>query len=128
MFSILLSSTGLVVNKHFCLEELQSVAFFLPATPCPMGVNKAQECLPGEISINKKSCCDDQNELFKLTEEADPSSLSQSLIDQELNLFWLEYSQENQIQKFSEAFTPIQRYKSPLIVCDVIIDIQTFLC
>lgn len=128
MFSILLSSTGLVVNKHFCLEELQSTALFVSAPACSVGVQTSKESLPDKESISKKNCCDDQCDLFKLSEEVDPNSQGQSLIDLEFNPSWFESSQEKKDQEIKEFSSTYLNYKPPLIFRDVILDIQTFLC
>lgn len=128
MFSILLSSTGLVVNKHFCLDQLQSISLFTAAESCSTAIDVERESAPSDIQIQKKSCCDDQSEYFKVAEEAAPNNQELDTIQFELEHSSALLDQHTKFSTFQVADIEYAFYKPPLVVCDVIIGIQAFLC
>lgn len=67
---LLLGSSGLVVNQHFCFNKLVSTAFFGKAKKCSSGENELQKpsSYPGD-TISKRSCCDDDNKFLKVQHE-----------------------------------------------------------
>jgi len=57
LFSLLLSSTGISVYKHYCGDFLASFSFYTPADDCsPDGDESCEE--------KGKDCCDDETEYF----------------------------------------------------------------
>lgn len=67
-FVLLLSSTGLVLNKHYCQDELKSVALFSKAKPCHKSSMPKSCPMHGGTSSDQddsKGCCDDQSEFLK---------------------------------------------------------------
>ena len=68
-FLLLLSSTGIVLNKHYCGTELKSMAVFIGAKPCDH-VKAMKGCTThssGEEGLQqeKKGCCNDKTEYVK---------------------------------------------------------------
>lgn len=70
-FFIFLSSTGLVVNRHYCRSELKSTSLFVKAkgchspqrmAGCPM--HQASGC-EGHEKGEKRGCCDDRTDYYK---------------------------------------------------------------
>ena len=66
---LFISSAGFVVNKHYCQNELKSMALFHKAEPCHQ--DKATKSCPMHSSgeKEKKDCCDDKTEYVKATDE-----------------------------------------------------------
>lgn len=129
---VFFSSTGFVLNKHFCQEELKSVAIFTKAEPCHS--QKAMRNCPmhGEmempVSPASKNCCDDTTDYFK--SDADQMSVSTGL-DLETHLvLWTVALLTSNIQHFSIDKQSIHylNYKPPLIVCDLPLSLQNFRC
>lgn len=56
----LLSSTGILVNFHYCHDELQQMAFYQDVDPC---------CCEGE-ELEPVGCCENTTVLLKGKEEA----------------------------------------------------------
>lgn len=128
MFSVLLSSTGLVVNKHFCLDQLQSISFFAAAESCSMGMDGERQCPPAHIQIKKKSCCEDQSEYFKLVEEVTPNNQELDIVKVNIEYSSVLLNQSANSSANRVADVEYALYKPPLTVCDITISIQTFLC
>ncbi|MCB0562713.1 MAG: hypothetical protein KDD09_27365, partial [Phaeodactylibacter sp.] len=69
-FLLFISSAGLVINKHYCQNELKSIALFSEAEgchqektmSCPMHAKKSED-------NHKKGCCDDETEYVKSDED-----------------------------------------------------------
>ena len=53
---LLVGTTGVTLNKHYCLGRLQSVAVFVSAKPCDTGM---EDPMP---------CCEDTSEELKVDE------------------------------------------------------------
>ncbi|WP_020569042.1 HYC_CC_PP family protein [Neolewinella persica] len=70
---VLIGSVGLSVNRHFCMEELKSVAFFGEAEKCHKDQTKKQcpfHSAAGEkVEGKKKGCCDDEHELVRIDDQ-----------------------------------------------------------
>jgi len=62
---VLLSSTSFTFGMHFCMGQLENIAFFSGAEPCEMVTQKSpcasdkhdSDC---DHKITEKSCCEDQ--------------------------------------------------------------------
>ena len=69
--TILVSTIGIPVNRHYCLDRLESVRLFEKAIPCAMEQAMNQEDCPIPlkklIDNHKKDCCHDSHDLIKLT-------------------------------------------------------------
>ena len=66
---LFISSTGFVVNKHYCQGELKNMALFRKAESCHQ--DKAMKSCPMHSSgeKEKKGCCDDESEYVKANDE-----------------------------------------------------------
>jgi hypothetical protein len=130
---LLLSSSGVVVNKHYCQDELRSVRVFAAAEPCHQGEQKpACPFHPGPQHSDepkRKGCCDDTSEYVKVNSE-------QSFPDQQLSQ-WV-YPPAPAVPPtrirlvagptVTRRIIPYRRYKPPLIVRDFQVELQRFLC
>ena len=128
-FLFFISSTGLVINKHYCQNELKNMALFVKAEGCH--TMKQMSCpmhSSPEDENPEKGCCDDETEYVKVDEEQQiqPSEINiqvnpvlMSVLFVTLNLDW------PSLDKQSIHYL---NYKPPLIVCDLPVSLQTFLC
>lgn len=64
--TILVSTIGIPVNRHFCLDRLESVRLFEKAVPCAMEQAMSQQDCPIPVQKHEKGCCHDTHELVKL--------------------------------------------------------------
>ena len=70
---LFISSSGLLLNRHFCQNELKTVAFFVPAEGCHRSDGKVacpihQGMDKHQSKKEKKGCCKDESELLKTDE------------------------------------------------------------
>lgn len=117
-----------MVNKHFCLDQLQSISFFTAAESCSIGVDDERQCPPSHIQIKKKSCCEDQSEYIKLVEEVTPNNQDLDIIKVNIEYSSVLLNQSTELSANRVVDSEYSLYKPPLIVCDITISIQTFLC
>ena len=75
------SAGGVFVNKHFCREELKSIAFFQKAESC----HAAETVCPMHAKETKKNCCDNESDYVKL--ELDQELTQQSSLTLEMPVF-----------------------------------------
>lgn len=71
LFSILLSTSGLMMYQHYCQDELKSLSVFSNLTkPCcnEQTILDYEKC-SGQTSFNKKPCCQDKT-LFQVNDTA----------------------------------------------------------
>ncbi|MCB0853738.1 MAG: hypothetical protein KDD63_16045 [Bacteroidetes bacterium] len=134
--TVLLSSSGLIIQKHFCQNELKSVSIYVKpdqchpkasaSTPkaCPM---HGREKMARPHKPEQKGCCDDSAEFFKL----DTKFVITSDADFTADIQLIDFYQESPIDDFLESESlkfHYLNYKPPLLVCDVAVSLQTFIC
>lgn len=128
---IFISSTGLVLNKHYCQDQLKSVALFVDAKPCHS--QKAMQSCPmhGAMETDQdapKNCCDDETEYVKIDQEQIhqhfeiDTSVPPVFLAAFVETFLLEHPTNDQ------ASQNYIHYRPPIIVCDQPVVLQTFLC
>ena len=131
-FTLFISSSGLLIQTHFCQNQLQSISIFLnpeschknPDHHCNAGTKK---CCKTKQTREKDNCCHSKKNYVKL--DLDQYFFKQSLKEKK------NHSNTPQIianrQAFS-FFTPEKikffRYKPPLIEFDFQTVFQIFLC
>ncbi len=84
IFNVMLSTTGVVLNRHFCQDQLQRVAFFVDASSCHFETttsfschqNEAAACTHGDM--HEDGCChDDSQYLHQDDSQKVPPSISE---------------------------------------------------
>lgn len=75
---LLFASTGVVLQKHYCMGELQEVAFFSKATSCvDHQVVELPPChRPHQQSKESKGCCEDNTEYIHSDDYTQPAQIS----------------------------------------------------
>lgn len=140
------SSLGFVLNAHYCKEELRSTSLYLPAKSCHEGSMDAAHAhaVPGESMPagcpmhqtaekspvgqhgDKSNCCDDQSQYIKQDQEQH-FEINQLPLIADMPVL-------PPVALASVLFQTDRRsvrylcYKPPLIVCDLPVSLQTFLC
>ncbi len=76
IFLLLLGSTGIVLNKHYCQDELRSVHLFAQAKSCQQQAPERPACPlhpPTDEQDQHQDCCDNTSEYHK-TDTEQPQS------------------------------------------------------
>ena len=130
---VLLSSSGFVIQKHYCQDELKEIAIYVKAEACHTKVSDKPPCPfhPQEEQpegLAKKDCCNNEVELVKLDQEFQPETFELDLSKEEVSSAFLEEGLIN--YQVNEGTSPVHylNFKPPLLVCDHIVRFQTFLC
>lgn len=127
---VFISSTGLVLRKHFCQESLRDVALFVKAQSCHARQAQSIKCplhrAAAAEDAQRKGCCDDRAELVKVDDER---PMPKNGI---LDILPLDLSPVPDMWPLVTTTIPLQdylNYKPPLLVCDdPHIRLQIFLC
>ena len=130
-FLLFISSAGVIINKHYCRDELKSMALFLEAEVCHK--EKAMKSCPMHSKDRtdeeeEKDCCDNRTEYCKADEDQlaptfrTAFQLNTNFWPAKLNAYYLEL-----VSIEARTFYYLN-YKPPLIVWDLPISLQTLLC
>lgn len=128
-FLLFISSAGLVINKHYCQNELKSMALFAEAEGCHQA--KKMSCpmhADQEEDNHKKGCCDDETEFVKADEDQYVQSSKIELKVPPLLFVDLPAIFNLEAPSLDKQSIHYLNYKPPLIVCDLPVLLQTFLC
>ena len=133
-FLILLSTTGLIVDWHYCNNKLKDWALFSVAESCHKAKAEKPHCpyhaalLAAENEDAEKNCCNNETDFFQI----DVDLVDAPLADSEANV--LEYPKVDVLYfqdiMWIAALQDIDylNYKPPLIVADFCIQHNVFLC
>jgi hypothetical protein len=129
---VFFSSAGLVLNKHFCQDELKSVALFSKATSCHAGKTMINCPVHGQMempgSSEPQGCCDDTTDYVKSETDQLIQQLSLDLESQIALLNIAIFSATIQLLPITKQSVQYLNYKPPLIICDLPVELQTFRC
>ena len=122
---ILSSSAGVVVQKHFCFNDLVSAALFSEPVKCHDSGEKGAIPLPiSTDGVHKKDCCDDTVDFVKTNQEESLSGYKLLVLTNAIPHNPLTASFDFSIDKPSN----FERYKPPLLFCDLSVRFQNLLC
>ena len=127
---ILLSSSGLIINKHFCQNELVDTAFYSQAASCHESIVVCKAVCDSQNSdelIHAQDCCKDVSSLLKVKTEQKIEIVSIQLTKSQLNIDLRPISWIS-LAFFDTNHNPWDKYSPPLLVSDLLVDLQTFLC
>jgi hypothetical protein len=131
-FSIFFSSTGLLIQKHFCQNELQSISLFLNAKSCHSDSSHQcnftkKSCCQIITSKEKDNCCHNQSEYVKL--ELDQYLFKYYLKNKSTDFVGLlKYFNQQSFYFFIKKEVKFFNYKPPLIKFNLLSLFQVFLC
>lgn len=127
---VFIGSTGVVINKHYCQNELKDSKLFVAAEVCHTN-QKAKHCPfhppKEETPVEKKGCCENDSQYLKTEIEqplqpSDQAEISPILLSTIAVVFNIE------LPAFDKQTLHYLNYKPPLLVCDFPVSLQTFLC
>lgn len=127
---LFISSTGLVINKHYCQNELKSIALFVKAKACHSD-SAMKNCPfhnPPDGEKKEKDCCNDETEYVKVDEEQLTPTVEYNLPLNPVLISTLFVVLNFELPAFDKQTLHYLNYKPPLIVCDLPVRLQTFLC
>jgi hypothetical protein len=131
-FLVFFSSAGFVLNKHFCQNELKSVALFAKATPCHDEKIMVDCPMHGQMEMpgnnESKGCCDDTSDYLKSETDQITQPFSIDLESQLVLLSVAVFSANIQLLSTDKKNIHYLNYKPPLIICDLPVELQTFRC
>ena len=137
--NVLLSTSGVTVFEHLCQMKGRTVSIFIQPKGCckskkaPQNACQKAACtLKGHHhnSLSKKPCCEDKSQLLKATTEG----AAQKIITLDFNFdfitvnFLPSIEWANTITPTSQKALRFYLYKSPPMVTDIRVFIQSFLC
>lgn len=125
---LLLSSFGLVVNKHYCQDQLKSVAFFAEAKSCHTANMPANCPMHGTSDTEDKGCCDNESEYLKADLEQFVTSPSTWPDIDEIKLPLPPFHDFHELVRQLASKPSFLKYKPPALVADLTIRLQTFIC
>ena len=130
---MLLSSGGLVFQKHYCQYELKEISLFLEVEACHSSEPHEAMCpfharhqMPAKD--DKSNCCDDETEWLKLDQDFQVEIGQALLLKSLLSSAPLLSSNSICGEAILTSPTHYLNYKPPLLVSDFSISLQTFLC
>lgn len=130
---VLASTFGVVINKHFCQDELKEISLFLDSKRCQPALAPVASCHHQPVStdtdgIDKSRCCDYQSDFYQVDfqQEAGTTAQVEKLTDV-FHPFLIEESDSFDLSVEAVCIRP-PPYYSPLIPCPDQPDLQVFLC
>lgn len=131
-FTIFISSTGLVLNKHYCQDQLKSQALFLAAKSCQHQKMVTVPCpVHGTMEVpadEDKNCCNNESEYLKADQDLINYSFEVEQVKPLLFLAAYAYAFLESPSFDQEASINYTHYRPPIIVYDRQVHLQTFLC
>jgi hypothetical protein len=130
---VLISSAGIVINQHFCQDQLKSSSLFVSAENChdakkkfcPNHMNMESD---EQESKSGKNCCDDESEYISVdNEQVIPSQLDYSIDIDFVVAYVVAYCSTITDWEFYLEPT-FELYKPPPIFDDLVIVHQAILC
>ncbi len=128
---VLLSSTSFTFGIHFCMGQLESIAFFSSADPCEMAQQKTPcatdkhdlDC--DHQQVTKKGCCEDHTLVLEGSEEL---SIVKSISAPDFQMTAVLYALVSFIfTSPSVDYYSFNDYSPPLINRDITVLVQSFL-
>ncbi len=133
---VFVSSTGVVLRKHYCQDQLKNTTFFVQpeschrstAKSCPM--HAAKPACPHHQSPqeDKKKCCDDHAEFLKVDHEQQFDFGASHLLDLKPVLASTFLLQNWKLPQADLQQVAYLHYRPPLLDEDLPVLLQTFRC
>ena len=117
---------------HYCQDELKSMAIFLEAEACHQ--EKAMASCPMHSSEShhgekeSQGCCDDETQYVKSETEQFVQANETEINFNPVLLSVLFVALQIELPSIDTRSIQYLNYKPPLIVCDLPVRLQTFLC
>ena len=112
---LLLATTGVTLNKHYCMGRLKSIAINLPVHSC---------C---DTESEKMPCCENTSEHFQVDDEQYKFSGDIDLKPKLYLVALIEFFLPDYETTDGPAFDNYGLYKPPVIAQDIPVTVQSFL-
>ena len=128
---LLIGSSGLIIQSHFCQNQLQKISFYLKSENC--NKNETHQCNSAikkcckKKSITADNCCHNKTEYIQL-------NLDLYFFKHYLKIKQVDFTgivtffEFNKNPFFCTKKVKFHNYKPPLIALDLQTFLQTFLC
>jgi len=131
--SILLSTTGLTLAKHYCQGEMQAVGVLSKASCCEKNekapcFNSDKSCGSHQDGDEDDGCCNSQPKYYKLSQDEQVQNVDFHQLKNPalLSAIFVVFNVHLPIEKAAKA--NYQTYRPPIVCDDILIRLQTFLC
>jgi len=144
-FLVFFSTTGFVVNKHFCQDELRQVSLFVKGETChhkmekmadmeacPMkgmkkSCSKDDSCTNKQSPSKKKDCCHDESQYVKSEQTQEKQSVEFPQLNNPVLVGVLFVALNLELPSIDDHALPFLTYKPPIVGNDMQVLLQTFL-
>lgn len=117
---LMVATTGVTLNKHYCLGQLKSISIFHEAKSCMTEMDMEEESCPLD-------CCDNTSEQYKLEEFKQVSFEDSFAPDLKLIAVISYFLANSDLTHAPASNTPNPHYLPPLIDQDIPVMVQSFL-
>ena len=131
--AVLVSSMGIIVDMHYCNNELKSISFSSKAKPCHKPTLKqcpfhsqSKVNSDGSNLASKKGCCENKTKYFHSEQDQQIQTFDYKLF-QFSQLFVVIFLNEFSENYVEEDVLTYKRYRPPIIQKDIPVLIQSFL-
>ncbi len=134
-FFFLISSSGLIVNKHFCQKELKSTSLFVSPQSCHEK-NKSKSChhsqqktasCQHQSAEEENQCCNTASEYIKLEQDQPQPFLASDWVNQPALLGVLFVALQINPPASKATSLHYLSYKPPIVRENISVLLQTFL-
>lgn len=128
--SVLFSTTGFTLSKHFCQEELQDMSMFAKAENCQH--SQTAPCQTGSHHCDShgdkehKGCCNNTAKYYKLDQEKQAQSFEYKSLKVPVLLAAVLVVFNIELPADDNYFLTYQTYKPPIVCDDFQSMLQTF--
>lgn len=125
---MLVSSFGLVVNRHYCQDQLKSIGYYVKAETCHTANMPASCPMHGSSSPEDKGCCENESDFVKADFEQiiQASDLVQDVHPQVFPI--IRYNNDEALLAADGEALTYLNYRPPPLVYDLSIRFQIFRC
>ena len=128
--SVLFSTTGFTLRKHFCQEELQDVSLFAKAESCQLSQTApcqgASHHCGSHSDKDDNGCCNNTAKYYKLDQEKQAQSFEFKSLKAPVLLAAVLVVFNIQLPADEAQFLTYQTYKPPIVCHDFQSMLQTF--
>ena len=129
---LFVNGTGIILNKHFCGGDLKAQAFYVPAKQCSHANNSnTKPChkkTDKSSPVSEKDCCDNDTKYFESDLEIQDIQVEELEINKTFFVALISSFFDYPYQNFNSKKAEYLNFKPPLIIKDLEVLYQSFLC
>jgi len=133
-FLMFFSSIGFSMDVHYCMGDIESIAFFGNKATCDMENMGAMHCSKDDsksavkksFSKKKMDCCQNKHLSLKKIKTA-PKTVFNNFVAQKISFLTFFIVEKFQVESHETLFADFHNYKPPLLFkTEITIDYQVF--